>query len=97
MDKYFDGRPQINPYEFPVVKCPKCGGFYFEQAFTIRLVNKMVIGQGVGTQPVPAPVFICKKCGTMSPQDAEVNNIDENGDLINQSSETVKTDNNIII
>ena len=64
----FDGRVSLNPFEYPAVKCDKCGNEAFIQAVIIREIPGVCVGEK-DTQYVPMKVFICSKCGELSPVD----------------------------
>lgn len=63
----------INPFEYPAEKCSVCGCETFVPAMMFRKVPGMLVGQADSkTVSVPMKVFVCSKCGELSPSDKEL-------------------------
>lgn len=83
--------PKINPFDFPTVKCSSCGNETFVPAMMFRRIPGVVVGRAdQNTVDFPLKVFICSKCGALSPADKELIEAAENGQSDNESE--VKTE-----
>ena len=63
--------PNINPFEYPSEKC-SCGSEVFIPGVIFKKIPGMLLGQGSETAQVPIKVFVCAKCGELSPYDKEM-------------------------
>lgn len=61
-----DGMDAINSAQMMLQSkqesCKNCGGMFFDQAFMIRRLSKLVIGAPTD-QLIPIPVLKCTDCG----------------------------------
>lgn len=66
--------PQVNPLDYPSEVC-ECGNEIFMPGVIFKKVPGVMLGQG-GTDyvPVPIKVFVCSKCGKLSPSDQKILN-----------------------
>ena len=64
---------RINPFEYPEVKCNKCGCNIFTTGITYRAIPGLVVGQ-TGTVYADFMVTYCTKCHELSPMSKEMFN-----------------------
>lgn len=71
MDNIIQG-PSVNPMDYPTAKCEKCGNELFEPNVIFKEIPGLVVGK---TEPYyyPMKVFVCTKCGELSPLDKQIN------------------------
>ena len=71
MDSIIQG-PSVNPMDYPTAVCEKCGNSLFEPKVMFKEIPGLVVGK---TEPFyyPLKVFICTKCGELSPSDKQIN------------------------
>ena len=62
--------PKIDIFDYPSVKC-SCGNEYFVPAVMFRQVPGLALGTSEQTVNIPIKVFVCAKCGELSPIDKE--------------------------
>lgn len=63
--------PQLNPRDYPSIKCDKCGSIIFQQATIIKQVPGKVVGQKEQYVYAPVNLFMCAKCGAIFRKDVE--------------------------
>lgn len=63
--------PKVNPLDYPRVECTNCGNTTFIPGINFFKVPGLELGAGGETVEVPIKVFVCSKCGELSPQDQE--------------------------
>ena len=69
----FQGSPiNVNPLDYPSVVCPECGCQTFVPAMIFKRIPGVVLGTGSEEQQMAVKVFICSKCGELSPKDKEL-------------------------
>lgn len=61
----------VNPLDYPLSKCTKCGNTLFKAAVQFREVPGLVYGEK-DTVFYPMKVFTCTECGEISPYDQAV-------------------------
>ena len=72
-DSVFQGAPvNVNPLEYPSVKCPDCGCQTFIPAMIFKRIPGIALGAGAEEQEMAIKVFVCSKCGGLSPRDREM-------------------------
>lgn len=54
--------PNIDWNQATSMKCEKCESEYFEEAYIIKKVSKLLTGQSQDTV-APIPIFRCADCG----------------------------------
>lgn len=64
--------PKVNPLDYPMVECTNCGNHVFVPGIIFYSVPGLELGAGGETVDVPVKVFVCSKCGELSPQDQEI-------------------------
>ena len=57
--------PQIDPFNYPSVKCDKCGHEVFRQGVIFKKLPGLLMGGGAEDVNYPLPVYVCDKCGTI--------------------------------
>lgn len=63
----------INPFDYPEVECSSCKNKTFVPAIMFRQIPGVMVGRGdQKTVDFPLKVFICSKCGALSPTDQEI-------------------------
>ena len=62
---------RINPFEYPEVKCDKCGCNIFTTGITYRAIPGLLVGQ-TGTIYADFMVTYCTKCHELSPMSKEM-------------------------
>lgn len=72
----FDGMPgpsgpSINPFEYESCKCSSCGNEVFIPGIIMKKIPGILAGSSAEFEVVPIKVFICSKCGALSPTDEE--------------------------
>ena len=55
--------PQIDPFNYPSVKCDKCGHEVFRQGVIFKKLPGLLMGGGAEDVNYPLPVYVCDKCG----------------------------------
>lgn len=60
----------INPLDYSSIKC-ECGNDTFIPAMIFREIDGALVGQAGEKVPLPQKVFICAKCGELSPMDKQ--------------------------
>lgn len=83
---------QINPLDYPNVKCDKCGNEVFKEAYIMKKIPSTVTGAKDDTL-APIPVLVCSKCGAIMEDYRKQLNLDENGHQL----ENKKSTNNLIL
>lgn len=63
-------QPNVNPLNYPSESC-SCGNEVFIPGIIFKKVPGVVVGQGSEEVQVPIKVFVCSKCGELSPIDKE--------------------------
>lgn len=63
--------PQVNPLDYPSETC-ECGNDIFIPGVIFKKIPGVVVGQGTETVQVPVKVFVCAKCGKLSPSDQKI-------------------------
>lgn len=63
---------KVNPFEYPAVKCPECENEFFVPAVMFRQVPGILLGSDEKTISLPMKVYVCSKCGALSPDDREL-------------------------
>ena len=72
-DNNVQGTPvNVNPLDYPSVVCLECGCQTFVPAMIFKRIPGIVLGTGSGEELAPIKVFICSKCGALSPKDREI-------------------------
>lgn len=63
---------KVNPFEYPTLKC-ECGNETFVPAIIFKQVPGILLGNAEEkTVDIPIKVFICSKCGKISPTDEKI-------------------------
>ena len=57
------GGPKVDPRDYPLVKCHKCGSILFRSAVVLKEIPGTIIGHGAEPVIVPLQVLVCDKCG----------------------------------
>lgn len=65
--------PNVDPLDYPSVKCPHCGSEVFVPGVIFKEIPGVLLGQA-DTVAVPIKVFVCSKCGALSPDDEKILN-----------------------
>lgn len=55
--------PNIDPFNYPSVKCDKCGHEVFRQGVIFKKLPGLLMGGGAEDVNYPLPVYVCDKCG----------------------------------
>lgn len=63
--------PKVNPLDYPSVECTHCKNNVFVPGIIFYKVPGLELGAGSETVEVPVKVFVCSKCGELSPQDQD--------------------------
>ena len=63
--------PNINPLNYPSEVC-SCGNETFIPGIIFKKVPGMLMGQGTEDTLIPLKVFVCSKCGELSPYDKDI-------------------------
>lgn len=63
--------PKVDIFDYPSVVCT-CGNEYFVPAVMFRQVPGLALGAPEQTVNIPVKVFVCSKCGTLSPIDEKM-------------------------
>ena len=63
--------PNVNPLDYPSETC-ECGNEIFTPGIIFKKVPGVMLGQGSEYVPVPIKVFVCSKCGKLSPSDQKI-------------------------
>lgn len=63
--------PQINPAEYPSLKCDKCGCVAFNQSIIMKKIPGVLLGSSSKYQLLPDYIMTCAKCGTILKKDRE--------------------------
>ena len=63
--------PNDNPLDDPSETC-ECGNEIFTPGIIFKKVPGVMLGQGSEYVPVPIKVFVCSKCGKLSPSDQKI-------------------------
>ena len=72
-DNNFQGNAvNVNPLDYPSVLCPDCGCQTFVPAMIFKRIPGVVLGTGGREEQMAVKVFICSKCGALSPMDREL-------------------------
>lgn len=58
--------PKVNPFEYPIVECPECSCKDFVPCMRFYEIPGLLVGSKENVY-YPYKVFICKKCGELSP------------------------------
>ena len=92
MDNLFQ-TPNINPMDYPTAKCSSCGNSLFQPNVIFKEIPGLVVGK---TEPYfyPMKVFVCTKCGELSPLDKQ---IDKELERMKSISTQDNTTNDLII
>ena len=67
----------INPLEYPEVKCDKCGCKIFSPGVMFRAIPGILVGAAGQTQYADQRVMYCVECHELSPMDKEFMKIAE--------------------
>lgn len=63
---------QVNPFEYPNEKC-ECGNETFVPGYIVKKVPGMLVGASDEKEVgIPLKVFLCAKCGALSPTDKKM-------------------------
>lgn len=63
---------QVNPFEYPNEKC-ECGNETFVPGYIVKKIPGMLVGASDEKEVgVPVKVFLCAKCGKLSPADQKM-------------------------
>lgn len=57
--------PQIDPMEYPQIKCDKCGHNVFRHGVIVYNIPGLAVGAGSEDMHYPLPVYVCDNCGTI--------------------------------
>lgn len=70
MDNLFQ-TSSVNPMDYPTAKCSSCGNTLFKANVMFKEIPGLVVGK---TEPYfyPMKVFVCTKCGELSPLDKQI-------------------------
>lgn len=78
--------PKVDVLDYPAVKCDACQNETFVPAVMFRSVPGIMLGTSEQTVNVPIKVFVCSKCGELSPLDKQMleeeKNSKQNSNLI---------------
>lgn len=67
----------VNPLDYPIVKCSKCGGITFMSRLIMRRIPGMLAGMGTEDMLFPMKVLVCDKCGKILDDDVKLYKLDE--------------------
>ena len=67
----------INPMNYPTIKCDKCGCKTFISGVILKKIPGLALGTGAEDQLINMPVFICSKCGEVFKDDRELYELDK--------------------
>ena len=80
--------PQIDPSEYPSLKCDKCGNVAFTTAMIIKKIPGVLLGSANKTQLMPDQILVCSKCGTILKKDREYYKLTDDGqDTVEEKQE----------
>ena len=71
--------PQIEPAEYPSLKCDKCGNVAFTPAMIIKMIPGVLLGSKNKTQLMPDQILVCSKCGTILKKDRKYYKLNDDG------------------
>ena len=71
--------PQIEPSEYPSMKCDKCGNVAFVPSIIIKMIPGVLLGSPNKTQLMPDQILTCSKCGTILKKDREYYKLNDDG------------------
>lgn len=57
----------LNPMDYPSVKCSSCGYEYFESKMMYKEIPGVVVGSKEPKEYYPVRVIVCAKCGEICP------------------------------
>ena len=81
--------PQIDPAEYPSLKCDKCGNVAFITAMIIKKIPGVLLGSASKTQLMPDQILVCSKCGTILKKDREYYKLTDDGqDTVEEKQES---------
>lgn len=86
--------PQVNPLDYPSIKCKKCGSILFGSAVVLKEIPGTLIGAAGETVQYPLKVFICKKCGEILDSDIKMYKLEKDLEDNTENKSSIHVENN---